>query len=85
MGCEGVWFGTVRADVSIKFSVGGEECKSCGSKVLSKAGFAKELVGVRGILGFASNTSPFVIVGEFKNRCHHYVKVRSILKPDFTI
>jgi hypothetical protein len=75
----------VRADVSIKFSVSEEECKSCGSKALSKAGFAKELVGVRGILGFAPNTSAFSIVGELKNRCHHYLKVRSIRKPDFTI
>jgi hypothetical protein len=54
-------------------------------KSVVKAGFAKELVGVRGILGFAPNTSAFSIVGEFKNRCHHYVKVRSIQKPDFTI
>jgi hypothetical protein len=76
----------VETDVSVKFPVSKEEFGSSGLKaVLSIAEFAKDLVDVSGISGLATITSASSIVGEFEDRCHHYVKLLSFRRRDFTI
>ena len=81
-----MWDDTVKTDVSVKFLVSKDEFGSSGSKaVLSIAGFKKGLVDVRGISGLAPITSASSIMGEFEDRCHHYVKLLSFRRRDFTI
>jgi hypothetical protein len=71
--------------------VEGDICKSASTqfKVLGSQighgvqhhlyrGFLTLIIGVHLDFGLAPNTSVLSIVGEFKNRCHHYVKIHPL-------
>jgi hypothetical protein len=48
------------------------------SLTASYKGFSTLIIGVHLDLGLAPNPSLLSIVGEFKNCCHHYVKIHPL-------